>query len=152
MTVVVCFEMEVRARAREDPRVRDSWGALRGVKKTGGRFFVFPGWGGKPRGHCFAFCSNPVSHSKTLFPAQSMAAPPQTKGPSAAYKLVSVEEATAAVLAAIEGPLPAEAVPLGPSLLGRVLAEDVIAAAPLPPFPASIKVRCLCVYVCVWRG
>jgi len=63
-----------------------------------------------------------------------------TKGPSAAYKMVSVEEATAAVLAAIGQPLPAEPVPLGPRLLGRVLAADVVAAAPLPPFPASIKV------------
>ena len=38
-------------------------------------------------------------------------------------------------------PLPAETLPLSQTL-GRVLEEEVTAKEPLPPYPASIKVRC----------
>jgi molybdopterin biosynthesis enzyme len=66
--------------------------------------------------------------------------PPRLQGPAAGYKMVTVSFAQDAVLAAIATPLPAVDVPAGADALGRVLAEDVVAATPLPPFPASIKV------------
>jgi molybdopterin molybdotransferase len=49
--------------------------------------------------------------------------------------LLDVDETVRQILAEIER-LPAETVPL-PAALGRVLAEDVIAAESLPPFPNS---------------
>jgi len=50
--------------------------------------------------------------------------------------LLSVEEARDQVLAAIDGPLEAEQVPVG-AALGRVVAEDVVAATSLPPWDNS---------------
>lgn len=50
--------------------------------------------------------------------------------------LLSVEEARDQVLAAIDGPLEAERVPVG-AALGRVVAEDVVAATSLPPWDNS---------------
>jgi molybdopterin molybdotransferase len=49
--------------------------------------------------------------------------------------LLSIEEALARILERVR-PLPAEPVPLEEAT-GRVLAEDVVAAADLPPFPSS---------------
>jgi gephyrin len=61
-----------------------------------------------------------------------------------AYRMVSVEEASSTVLAQTVV-LPSERVPLS-AATGRILAEDVTAAEPHPPFRASIKdgyaVRC----------
>lgn len=54
-----------------------------------------------------------------------------------AYRMVSVAEALATVLAQTS-PLPAARVPLA-AALGLVLAEDVVAAEPQPPFRASVK-------------
>eukprot|EP00898_Chlorokybus_atmophyticus_P001754 jgi/Chlat1/257/Chrsp1S03145 len=56
---------------------------------------------------------------------------------SSAYPLMSVAQATEAVLSAISTLQP-KRVPLSEAL-GSVLAEDVYAPEPLPPFPASIK-------------
>src|SRR5436853_2714407 len=50
--------------------------------------------------------------------------------------LISLAAARAAVLAAVEQPMPVEAVPLG-GALGRVLAEEVAAPHDLPPFDNS---------------
>ena len=61
------------------------------------------------------------------------------KTPEAGYKWVSIPEAQQTVLQ--------EAVVLSSTVVdlqkaaGRVLAADVIAREPLPPFPSSIKVR-----------
>jgi molybdenum cofactor synthesis domain-containing protein len=55
---------------------------------------------------------------------------------SAEAPLRPVEEARAAVLAAVAGPLPAEALPVE-AALGRVLAEPVRAAVDLPPWDNS---------------
>lgn len=52
--------------------------------------------------------------------------------------MVSVDEALRMVLAVAQGLLPVT-VPLH-NALGMVLAEDVRAPDPLPPYPASIKV------------
>lgn len=52
------------------------------------------------------------------------------------YPMVPVEQALATVLEQV-APLPATVLPLS-SALGLVLAEDVEAANPLPPFPASV--------------
>jgi molybdopterin biosynthesis enzyme len=51
--------------------------------------------------------------------------------------MITVEEAQSIVLAHCK-PLPTEEVALDEAL-GRVLAQDVAAKDPLPPFPASIK-------------
>ncbi len=56
------------------------------------------------------------------------------------YPLLSVAEAERIVLEALPGPLAPIQVPFMEAL-GKILAEDVVAADPLPPFPASIKVR-----------
>lgn len=53
------------------------------------------------------------------------------------YSLLPVADALATVLAQAQ-PLPPESVPLGRAL-GRILAADIQAAEPLPPFPASVK-------------
>jgi len=53
--------------------------------------------------------------------------------------MLQVEEALAAVLSAAAGHAAPRAVPLHDAL-GLVLAEDVRAPDPLPPFRASIKV------------
>jgi molybdopterin biosynthesis enzyme len=70
---------------------------------------------------------------------ESAAAPPPRQ-PSAAYKMVSIPFAQHAALDSVSGPLPSSAavVPLQQAL-GRVLAEDLVATSPLPPFAASIK-------------
>jgi gephyrin len=57
--------------------------------------------------------------------------------PESAYTMLPVEEALAVVLSQAQT-LPAVHVPLHEAL-GRVLAEDVHAGEPLPPFPASVK-------------
>lgn len=57
--------------------------------------------------------------------------------PSSPYPMLAVADALEIVLAQAT-PLPPESVPLT-NALGRVLAEDVHATGPLPPFPASIK-------------
>ncbi|CAI7807013.1 unnamed protein product, partial [Closterium sp. NIES-54] len=57
--------------------------------------------------------------------------------PSSAYPMVSVDEAQKLVLEHAK-PLPAVTASLNNSL-GSVLAKDVIAPEPMPPFPASIK-------------
>ena len=69
-----------------------------------------------------------------------MAEPPATapRQPAAGYKMVSIPFAQNAALDAVSGPLPAVVVPLQQAL-GRVMAEDLIATSPLPPFAASIK-------------
>ena len=51
-------------------------------------------------------------------------------------RLATVEEARAAILGAIPGPLGEEAVPVGASL-GRVLAREVVAGVTLPPWDNS---------------
>lgn len=53
------------------------------------------------------------------------------------YRMVSVDEAVTTVLHHTRA-LPPERVPLG-AALGRVLAEDITAGEPHPPFRASIK-------------
>lgn len=50
--------------------------------------------------------------------------------------LLTYDEALARILAAVPGPLPAEAIPLS-GARGRALAEDVFAGADLPPFDNS---------------
>ena len=55
---------------------------------------------------------------------------------SAARELVSVEDARAAILSQVADPLPAEPLAAAASL-GRVLAEDVVAAVTLPPWDNS---------------
>jgi hypothetical protein len=57
--------------------------------------------------------------------------------------MLQVEEALAAVLSAAAGHAAPHAVPLQ-GALGLVLAEDVCAPDPLPPFRASIKVSLHC--------
>jgi len=57
--------------------------------------------------------------------------------PDSAYPMLPVADALAIVLAQA-APLPAVTAPLD-AALGRVLAADVLAADPLPPFPASVK-------------
>jgi molybdopterin molybdotransferase len=57
------------------------------------------------------------------------------RGPGA-ERLQSVEEARAAILAAVGGPLDEEEVPVGVAL-GRVLARDAVAAVTLPPWDNS---------------
>lgn len=58
--------------------------------------------------------------------------------PAAAYGMVSVAEALATALS-VTDPLPAVEVDAGEAL-GLVLAEDVVAADPIPAYRASIKV------------
>lgn len=55
------------------------------------------------------------------------------------YKMVSIAEAQETVLNALS-PLSGESVNDLSVCNGYVLAEDVLAKEPLPPFPASIKV------------
>ena len=69
--------------------------------------------------------------------------------PSSKYKMISIPEAQATVLAHAPA-LGAEEVPLAEAL-GRVLAETVTAVDSLPPFPASIKVA-VCVLVDRWEA
>ncbi len=57
--------------------------------------------------------------------------------PESSYPMLSVDDALAAVLAQAE-PLPVLYTDLG-GALGRILAEDVHAGEPLPPFAASVK-------------
>ena len=57
--------------------------------------------------------------------------------PESPYPMLPVSEALALVLEQAQ-PLPPEQVPLAEAL-GRILAEEVVAAQPLPPFPASVK-------------
>ena len=57
--------------------------------------------------------------------------------PSSPYPMLAVPDALALVLDQAV-PLPPESVPLT-NALGRILAADVHATGPLPPFPASIK-------------
>ena len=52
--------------------------------------------------------------------------------------MVSIPFALQAALNAVSGPLPPVVVPLQQAL-GRVMAEDLVATSPLPPFAASIK-------------
>lgn len=63
-----------------------------------------------------------------------MSAP--TRQPGGTAHLRSVEEARAAVVGAVAGPLPAEAVPIE-AALGRIIAEPVRAAVDLPPWDNS---------------
>ena len=56
------------------------------------------------------------------------------------YKWVSIPEAQDIVLYAVQ-PLGKERVEDILACVGYVLAEDVLAKEPLPPFPASIKVQ-----------
>ena len=58
--------------------------------------------------------------------------------PEAGYKWVSIPEAQQTILAETAA-LAQVSVPLAQAT-GKVLASDVIAREPLPPFPASIKV------------
>lgn len=58
--------------------------------------------------------------------------------PEALYKFVSIPEAQAISLRETAC-LASETVPLAEAL-GHVVAKDVLAPEPLPPFPASIKV------------
>lgn len=58
--------------------------------------------------------------------------------PAALYTMVSIPEAQSTVLREVSA-LQAVTVPLQEAV-GLVLAGDVVAAEPLPPFPASIKV------------
>lgn len=55
------------------------------------------------------------------------------------YRMVSIAEAQKTVLNAIET-LPSISLGLSDAV-GHILGENVIAREPLPPFPASIKVR-----------
>ena len=57
--------------------------------------------------------------------------------PAASYRMISIPEAQETVLCHALPLLP-QRVGLG-SAVGRVLAQDVLAPEPLPPFPASIK-------------
>ncbi len=57
--------------------------------------------------------------------------------PESSYPMLPVSDALAAVLEQAR-PLPVEVVPLYEAQ-GRILADDLFAAEPLPPFPASIK-------------
>ena len=66
------------------------------------------------------------------------APPAPPRQPAAGYKMVSIPFAQQAALDAVSSPLPPVAVPLQQAL-GRVLAEDLVAMSPLPPFAASIK-------------
>lgn len=59
---------------------------------------------------------------------------------AARYKMISIPEAQATVLQHTPV-LESETVPLS-AALGRVLADTVTARDNLPPFPASIMVRC----------
>ena len=72
------------------------------------------------------------------------AAPPAT--PSAFYKMLSIPDAQAKVLAESER-LPAVEVPLAQAL-HHTLAADVLAPEPVPSFRASIKVGRACL---AWR-
>lgn len=65
-------------------------------------------------------------------------APPGPATPAAGYALLPVPDAQTVVLAHTPPPLPPVTLPAA-SCLGRVLAVDVVASSPLPPFPASIK-------------
>jgi len=56
---------------------------------------------------------------------------------SSPYPMITVGEAQAIVMAHCDA-LPAEEVTLEEAM-GRVLAQDVVAKDPLPPFPASVK-------------
>ncbi|MCO6451810.1 MAG: hypothetical protein J5I90_13580, partial [Caldilineales bacterium] len=56
---------------------------------------------------------------------------------SSPYPLVSIEHALSTILAHSPA-LPSESIPLAQSL-DRVLAEEIIAPAPVPPFPAAAK-------------
>ena len=69
-----------------------------------------------------------------------MAEPPSAapRQPAAGYAMVSIPYAQKAALDAVPGPLPPVVVPLQQAL-GRVMAEDLVATSPLPPFAASIK-------------
>lgn len=58
--------------------------------------------------------------------------------PAASYGMVSVAEAVATALS-VTDPLPAVGVD-ATEALGSVLAEDVVAADPIPAYRASIKV------------
>ena len=66
-------------------------------------------------------------------------APPLPGAPASKWATISVAAATEIVLQATPSPL-AVSIPLAHAA-SRVLAEDVLAPEPLPPFPASIKVR-----------
>lgn len=57
--------------------------------------------------------------------------------PAASYRMISIPEAQGTVLRHAH-PLPPQRIGLD-SAVGRVLAQDVLAPEPLPPFPASIK-------------
>ena len=57
--------------------------------------------------------------------------------PESPYPMVSVAKALEIVLT-LAVPLPASTAPLT-SALGLVLAQDIVAAEPLPPFPAAVK-------------
>jgi hypothetical protein len=65
------------------------------------------------------------------------------RGDERGREMLQVEEALAAVLSAAAGHAEPHAVPLQ-GALGLVLAEDVCAPDPLPPFRASIKVSLHC--------
>lgn len=67
-----------------------------------------------------------------------MSAPPGPATPAAAYTMLAVPAAQQTVLAHTPPPLAPATLPAA-ACLGRVLAADVVASAPLPPFPASIK-------------
>lgn len=67
-----------------------------------------------------------------------MAAPAEPATPAASYKMITIPEAQRVVLQHAQK-LQAEHVCLFESL-GRILSEDVVAAEPLPPFVASVKV------------
>ena len=62
--------------------------------------------------------------------------------PAASYRMISIPEAQETVLRHAM-PLPPQHVGLSLAV-GRVLAQDVLAPEPLPPFPASIK-------ACAWH-
>jgi len=145
----VCAYVKVEAclgaRACEDARAR-AGGVIAERNKSAvctgrGTSLLFSAWGGA---HSVVLVN--AALQSPLYPSSKpRPGPMASKGPSDAYKMVSVEEAVNTVLAEIAklgGRLPPDPTPtpLGPALLGRVLAEDVVAAAPLPPFPASIKV------------
>lgn len=65
---------------------------------------------------------------------------PHDAATESAPSLVTVQQATNIVLS-IAKRLSPVTIPVHDALWA-VLAEDVIAAEPLPPFPASIKVHC----------
>ena len=59
--------------------------------------------------------------------------------PAALYKMISIPEAQDTVLREAHAPSP-QATGLAEAV-GRILAQDILAPEPLPPFPASIKVE-----------